>query len=282
MLKKRLKYDFKSISKYALPLLLVLGIAVIVGSVSGYITTATARDAAEGAVGIFDSLGTMGAGMINMLCYLALISAGVGITVIIFVDFYRATASDEAYLTFTLPVPAKHILFSKLLTSLAWSVIVSAAMLVGMFLMIFFTFLGMGPEVKLALESIWELIENSLYLPGPVNLYYALTAIHSIVASVTSQLLIFFAIFFGSVIAKKRKVVASIGCYFGFTFIYSMFNSIISMIVESIALSVNVTTSGAVVASCISTGIMILISAGAGLFFFYYTVHLMENKLNLA
>lgn len=75
----------------------------------------------------------------NISIFLFVISAiAIFVTtgIIIIWRFYRNTSSNEGYLLFTLPVKTDYIIISEFLCAFIWSVIMSVAFVIGMFLMI--------------------------------------------------------------------------------------------------------------------------------------------------
>ncbi len=288
MLKKRLKHDFKGLSKLAFPLLLALVGAVAVGSLTGFVMFAIPSESDGGASSIFNTMSTIGSGTVLFLAFMAVFAVGVGISVMIFVDFYKSTASDEAYLTFTLPVKEETFLLSKLISSLAFSTATSIAMAAGFYLMILSIVSGVyvnNPPESIdtsIMQRIWEIIYNEIYLPGPMWLYYVLGFVSTVAEAIASQLLIFLAIFVGSTIANKAKVIVSIGFYVGFTTAYSIVTSVLQTIMETVSLSLEVTPDVAVAISCIFKVFMLIITVGLGVFCFYFTTRLMKKKLNLS
>ena len=67
--------------------------------------------------------------MINALTYPIISFGFAALVYVLFGSFYRAVATDEAYLTFTLPASMKDQLFARLLVIIVWLAIFFAAMI---------------------------------------------------------------------------------------------------------------------------------------------------------
>ena len=67
--------------------------------------------------------------MINALTYPIIMFGCAALVYVLFGSFYRAVATDEAYLTFTLPASMKDQFFARLLVIIVWLAIFFAAMI---------------------------------------------------------------------------------------------------------------------------------------------------------
>ncbi len=195
MVKKLIKYDFKSFGKILFPAYVVLlGVAALYRLLSLFETDSTSYR------------------IFNASAIVILVVAGIVcsvMTVIVsIVRFYKGLYTAEGYLSFTLPVtPAAHI-FSKLITSLifdALTLVVSFAAL----------------AVATAGEVFAEIVKAGLYLikygfktvGGQSPLYVVEVVVLALVAAATAHLLMFMCISIGQT-AKKHKILAALGIYF--------------------------------------------------------------------
>ncbi|MBE6555053.1 MAG: hypothetical protein E7663_02295 [Ruminococcaceae bacterium] len=280
MLRKLLKYDIKSLKRMCLPALLILAILTAVAiPVMVLFVKATERVAlTDGS--FFDQLTVVGGAFFILATVFALIAAIALPTIGVLIDFYRTLTTDEAYLTFTLPVKPRRLLLSKLLNSAIWSAVMGAAALLSAFIILLTIGIAVGAEGGSDLST------EEILLPAADILSSAITKILAVIFVVISfintQLLYFMAIFFASVITQKNKLLTAIAMVIGAYFSYSTLSGIFSLI-----LSLILGLSGAIythpsLASIITLSVYILFLSGMSYLFFRLTEHMMEKKLNLA
>ena len=99
--------------------------------------------------------------------------------------------------------------------------------------------------------------------------------------------LIFLCMTIGSIIAKKHKLLASIGIYYGFTAVLSFVSQFASLFLSSGIISVIfVAASGGMTSAGLTVTAVILVAdlimACLAVLLHFITVHLLEKKLNLA
>ncbi len=196
MVKKLIKYDFKAFAKVMLPIYIVLlGIAALYRIVSIFESNS-----------VFYSIFNVSA--VTILIISA--SACVLITFIIsIVRFYKNLFTAEGYLSFTLPVtPTAHIV-SKLTVSLIFDVLtiltVAAAGIIATAGELFIEI------VKAGLFLVKRLF-GSIGVQSPI--YVIELILLSIVAAAAAHLLTYMCVSVGQ-LAKKHKVLAALGIYFG-------------------------------------------------------------------
>ena len=155
MWKKLLKYDFRSVKRFGLPILIVILAAGLLGAVSivGIIWSLRVNT-------VLTSLLTTVFALMISFVFLVISIAVTGIGVAILVDYYKTLVTDEAYLTFTLPVRPREILWSKLLNSCVWSTLVVVASLFvgGALLVAGFGAGGVLPEVMAGISEVFLLL----------------------------------------------------------------------------------------------------------------------------
>ena len=212
--------------------------------------------------------------------------------ILVFWRFYKNFFTDEGYLTFTLPVSRKDLLFSKLLTSLVWN-FASAILIV----LCFFIMFALIPPENIFKEIFWafDIAELSKVIFGPDVafgigwlLLYVVEAVLMITAYVVAfASLVFLCITLGAMIAKKAKLITGIGIYYGINVLFSSVAQIISMLFMSLmssGLSV-ILVDAPISATCGAIALIMLIvctmiSAVAALLYFI-TLNCLERKLNL-
>lgn len=288
MFAKLLKYDMRSLKKIGVPILLVLLVLAIVSSILGYATVAYLdRVGADPNPSEFTSM------MMTMLILLLSLgtpmvfslfaAAALVMTIFVFVRFYKNLVSDEGYLTFTLPVTSNQIIMSKLTSGFVWTSVVSVAAIVAIVLVVIISMLGIGGNT-IDMEGFGEILNGLKIDFGDVP-FGAVTIgvqvlVFLVVSLVFNLLLTFMAIFLGSVISKKAKALASVGCVLGINFVLSIVTRVFSSLflllfagvetVEDLITRVNIT---------LLVNNVVYIGAAVGCYFLLK--HMMDKKLNL-
>ncbi len=271
MFKKLLKHDFKNIKKFGIPILLTLLGASVLGSLNAVILT-KAFDSMTEESGIFATISMMSSFFMMMFVFLIISLAAAAIQIAVLVDFYRSLVSDIGYLTFTLPIKPSEILTSKLVTATVWTVIIGVACFISGGA-IFGTIAIFNPTFAPTPGDLPPLGANGVIL-------VILAIIFALAYFINSQLLCFAAIFFASVIARKNKVLAAIGCVYGVNFIYGIFSSVIFTVIMFAAEAV-ATVTDFYISYNIFLSIGIVLLSGLSVLFYFLTKYMMEKKLNL-
>lgn len=224
MFRKLLKYDNRSLRKFLLP---IYGISIIASFVMGMM---------QWIITLFDSdSGTtmpivlaLLAEMLMSVASLLIAAAAYGTVIVLAYRYHQSINTDEGYLTFTLPVKVKSLVWAKLLSGFLW-------MLAG-----FGVTLLNG--VIVLLWTLPSMLEES-YFFGMVTFNDVLTFIGDVLAEIFSQVeyvllivtilllvlawvvwylcIIYLSLSLGGVIAQKRKGLAGIGMYFAMNFVSS-------------------------------------------------------------
>jgi len=151
MFSKVLKYDFRAIAKFFWILAIsAIGTACVAGLFLNFSIKLLNDDE-------YYFIGTL-ALLLAIFAIIAFFGSIITVLVLLLINFYKKLFSDEGYLTFTLPVSRKNILFSKTLNAFIWSLLSGAVLFVGLF--IFFIFLPDMPEDMF--EGFWEGVWNSV------------------------------------------------------------------------------------------------------------------------
>jgi hypothetical protein len=141
-------------------------------------------------------------------------------------QFYKRKFTDEGYLTFTLPVPVWQIYLSSLLNMMFWMVIIVVVTILS-FLLI--------PVIALAGTMEWmELMsaemELSLIFGEIFPQVSAWMFISPVISFVSSSVLMITSTTLGCVLAKRHKILASIGCYYAVSAVIGTISSVISTV----------------------------------------------------
>lgn len=280
MFGKLFKHDFKAILRYGIPMLIAIAVVGVVGTANyAFMTSLMARSITEQA-GVGYALLSLVSVMLNFIVTLAFVAIPTVIQVLLLIDFYKSTASDEAYLTFTLPVTPTQILSSKLLNSIIWSFIMfGASVLAG------FAMYGIGELTTEAMLGEFMVVEGTSLgigdIPG-IKLMIALLILYAVVTIIVSQLLYFLAISFSSSISKKNKALSAVGFSVLANFVYGIINYIILIVSVIVGVFTGVVSENPFLAINIALGVMNIVSIGIGVLFFFLTRAILTKKLNLA
>ena len=293
MLKKCLKYDVQSVIRiWWILAATMLGAALIAGLAFRGFTEALSHPDTDSVIQVIAIFGVLGAG----LCLLAMVAALVVSVIIVYWRTYTHFFTDEGYLTFTLPVKRSTLYLSKVLTATLVEVVTVVIFILGICLILLIAppsaydgqiinpaaFSGVG-------ELFGSLFKGFFGLEG--GGWIIVWIIAAIPFLLMSQLynsgLIFLCMTIGSVIAKKHKLLASIGIYYGFTAVLSFVSQFASLFLSSgivsvifVAASGGTTSAGLTVTAVILVADLIM--ACLAVLLHFITVHLLEKKLNLA
>ncbi len=265
MVKKLIKYDFKSFAKIMVPIYLVLiGVAALYRFISVFETRSTFYDVFNGSA-IF-------------LLVLTLVFCFVLTFIVSVVRFYKGLYTAEGYLSHTLPVtPASHI-FSKLTVSLIFDVF---TVLVAVLTL----------AIATAGETFVEIMKAAFYLAkrffrfiGAQGALYVIEALVAlIVALAAAHLLMYMCISIGQ-LAKKHKVLAAVGVYFAIYVVKQMIGTLILAIGATSDLFVKIAgfvrahpygASHAIILGAMLTALIF------GALYFFITHFIMKKHLNL-
>lgn len=185
--------------------------------------------------------------------------------------FYKRCFTDEGYLTFTLPVTTHQILLSSLVNTIIGEIImlVAVCLSVGIAAVLF---LAAFPEnliwadvsagLKEAFSQMWNsLVEN-------IDVLSSLT-VTGIISALSELIVLMLAVTIGAMVAKKHKILAAVGVYYGISMVQSFVLAIASLSVVSVENVLHIFS---------VTGLTSLVIAISGYFLMHY---LTDKKLNL-
>jgi len=296
---KLLKYDLRAMVKYWWVIALITPIAALVTALllRSYIETMELMDSmlVEEET-VFGSLMLLLLSMGEMLgAYVSSIIFGVTLLateIVIFIRFFKHFYTDEGYLTFTLPVSRRELYFSKVISAMIITLAQVAIMVLGAVAMI----LIVPPSdagLWIFAQRTWEVIGNWIRNPEfwKISALLLVNGAIGIVVAVgslfTEITLIHMCITLGSVIAKRGKVFAAIGCWFlisnAFSYILSgLYTALYSMLIVTLPFALELTIYHFLF-GCIPLLVMIAaIFWTFGFLFYNITQALIDKKLNLA
>ncbi len=283
MLAKLLKYDMKSIARLWWPFAVsLLGMSLVGAFVLRFIITYITT----GSMTLLIVLGFL----FLIGCFVAMIASVSGTALLIYLRYYKHFFSDEGYLTFTLPVSRKSLLLSKTLNGLIWSVLEGAQLLACVLIFCLFAPPAEGTLINgivlkalgRGIAMLWE------HIGGWMILYGLLLILMLVMAQLFSLGLVQLCITIGAVIAKKAKLLAAIGIYYGVNMVLSFFSQIVVYfgsatvvdgLIQRLANASPEMIHGAILLVCL---VLTAITASLAALMYCVTLGLLERKLNLA
>ena len=289
MFAKLLKYDMKAVWRLGWISAVIVPIAAVIAAFSSrYYKTAVANNSED----LFDVLSSLISGLLIFACFAAIFLSFVLTAILVFVRFFKNFFTDEGYLTFTLPVTRAKLLFSKTLSAFIW--FTAHFLLILISLAVFFL-LNTAPEADDVLINP-QFYENASLA---FEFYFSNTGGWSIAIVAEIFFLILFILFMsvtliqlsitiGSVIAKKAKIIVSIGIYYLINTIMTLFWQAIYMMFALCTASSsfdNVMIGTANELGAVVTIVLLIVLAICAAFtslFYCCTQNLLERRLNLA
>ena len=272
---KMFKYDMKSIWRPLFPFMLgMFGITLLGCLFCRYLNNFLGVEPDTPFAKIL--LGFSGVYMV----ILGLSFAAFGLISIIFIlkRYYENFFTDEGYLTFTLPVKASSLLSSKLVSG---SISLIICEIFEAFCILVFVLLGMSSkgiideEVMDVVRELFSIAFSRDYIFITIELVI-LVMIFTVFQTGFFQL----CITIGSIIAKKHKILASVGVYYGANFILSSVSNVIAIIFIFNAEYFD--TMYEYIPMVHSTLLLIcLVFAGASVGTYFLNKFLLTKKLNL-
>ena len=220
MFLKLFKHDWKSLSRWLVPVLIGIGGAAVLGFINALVLGATGSGDTDGRTKEALLFSTFtGTALIAM----ALAAALTVIAVLIFVKFYKSMVTDEAYLTFTLPVSAGRLIGAKFLSAALWTVIGAAAVFAAWIIILSGIWITGGStlrgEVGEITRDLFDVIWENPQIMIPMFVY-AVTGAVRVWFQVTC------AILFGASVVRKNKALAAVGMVFAVNFAVNLILSL--------------------------------------------------------
>ena len=209
MLKKLMRYDFKSVFKlWWIGAVSTLALSVIGGFISEIFVTE--RDIPEPiyVLAIFGAV----------LVYIGFIAFAIFSEILVYLRFYKNLYTDEGYLTFTLPAKRQSILNSKVFLGAVTSILTGVVLSIDSLIVSVISYRKeiFTPQfIKDTKEFLEYFFEDQYYYYLFIYLVQAL--IIFALLSLVSILFAYGCITIASVIAKKAKILVAIGIYYGAT-----------------------------------------------------------------
>lgn len=222
MLKKLLKYDLNAVWKlWAALSAALIGMAVILAVIIRLTIASSLMDDFS-LLSIFLVMGSILTGFGVVMTWSGIL---IVTPIMCYIRYFKNFFSDEGYLTFTLPVKRRDLYLSKVVNVFLFNVgnVLVTIVAVLLVLMIIPTTGQNGAIINFEIiKDVWALIGTIWEFIGPWMLVYLLAGILLLaVLSLYEIGMIHLCITVGATVAKKHKVLAALGIYFGSNFILS-------------------------------------------------------------
>ena len=270
MLRKCLRYDFKSILPYWL-----------FGSVTLFLMSIFAGIAKRSSIfnsGNYDRFNWEP--FVILLFYGLLVAYVILSAVLVFSRFQNHFFSDEGYLTFTLPVKRRVLYTSKVINGVIWYILTTLVINVSNYVMSLFT---------VSFENDTD-FSSTILFSGLKPVWRVLCFIEvyliSFISMFTFIIFIYFIITLGATIAKKNRAITSIGLGYGLSVAFVLVIYLIALLCVMYLFSAmvlfpgGVSYSGALFFSAL--GLLGVVLLTVTILMAYLNLHLIERKLNLA
>lgn len=288
MLKKCLKYDFRSVFRlWWIMAVSMLGAAIVAGlGIRFFSQCAESPDVPEGLM-VLSTFLMIG----SIFCILAMVMGMTVSFILVFWRMYTHFYTDEGYLTFTIPVKRSTLYLSKVIMGTLLQLATILVLVVGVLFIVlvapptesgeFFLDFEVFSAIGEFFVSTWETCGAWMLLWLP-----AILAILLLMGLFQSGL-IYLCITIGAVVAKKHKLIAAIGIYYGV-------NTVVGFVGEFILMFLMAGIMGILAAAAMAGGAVMGITITAVLFIValafatlaaivhFVTLNKIEKKLNLA
>ena len=300
MLGKLLKYDLKSVGKYWWILVIAMLSLFGVGGASFGLVQLIGNHMYDEIV-LHNHLLSLTMGLasafLSLTFILSLVGIGIccfGVSVLIYVRYFKHLFTDEGYLTFTLPASRGQIFNAKVLNAAIWCFLTSIVVSVGTFVMMMLIFI-IPFDYEYDVEVIKSLAKVFSHIPFTQWLWFGVWAVIGALITVASFFLspcaAYFCITLGATVFKKAKVFGAIGVYvlmymavevvtqisaYGVMFFMALSSmGIVDILSKATDLGLN---------ALITSILLIILGITATLAAFFYSItrNILERKLNLA
>lgn len=223
MFAKLLKHDFKSTwGVIGLLCLVSLGAGILGGGAMRYLVWIEGRGGEEMTVPTVLCILTM----IVSILFIAV--CGVGALFALIWRFYKSRFTDEGYLTFTLPVTSHQILLSSMVNSALNMLIVGITTFVSVMVLMLFGFSALDGFWTDFWEAIAGVIQDIAKSLTGREIGYLLQMLFAAIATFACELaVLMLSVTIGALAAKKHKILAAVGIYYGIHLALTVVNAVL-------------------------------------------------------
>ncbi len=274
MFAKLLKHEFRATGKMMLLLsVLALGMGAVGAAVLRLLIYGFSHLEATNAA--IQSMLISGPILMVGIC-LSLFAYLIGVEIYLLIRFYRNKFTDEGYLTFTLPASSHQIFASSYVHFILSSLLAFLVFFLSVVILVTFGTategLANGAALKDMGNGFWEMFHIMGSMWNGSGWLYWMDWVLSLLAD---PMLMLCAITVGAVVAKKHKVLAAIGVYYGAT----MAIDVIQGLFTGAAVVIAATYSGNYEPMLVLPELIMQLGMLVG--GYILSTYLMKNKLNL-
>ena len=288
MLKKCLKYDFEAVMRtWWIVAVSMMGAAVIAGLGFRFFSQCMVADEVNEGLTVLAAFVAIG----SYFCIMAML---IGMTVsfiLIFWRMYTHFYTDQGYLTFTLPVKRSTLYLSKVIMATVLEAATVGILILGILFIALVVPPTEGGEFFISLDwlsAIGEVLGQLVDVAGWWLILWIPAAVAILVLFALFQNgLIYFCITMGAVVAKRHKLIAAIGIYYGVNLAVGLIGEIIFLFLTAgiITIIMAALASGGVIMGLTVTAILFIVALAMAVLsaiLHFMTVNKLEQKLNLA
>lgn len=224
MFTKLLKHEWRATRGMLGTLCLIcLGASLLGGGTMRYLISASYQDAEQNVIVVLNVLAMVAAMIVVAVAGVAALFLYIG-------RFYKSRFTDEGYLTFTLPVNTHQDLLSSMINSAIGMVIVFFVICAALVLWLMIGFSGIPgfyEKVREVLPEVWTEICKEVGRVKTSDIFHsiALLLLNVLSGSACELVVLMLSVTIGSIIAKKHKILAAVGVYYGMNVVISMVSS---------------------------------------------------------
>ncbi len=288
MLKKCLKYDFEAVLRtWWILAVSMLGASVIAGLGFRFFSQCMVADEVNEGLTVLAAFVAIG----SYFCLLAMIMGMTVSFILIFWRMYTHFYTDQGYLTFTLPVKRSTLYLSKVIMATVLETATVGILILGILFIALVVPPTEGGEFFISLDwlsAIGEVLGHLVDVAGWWLILWIPAAVAILVLFALFQNgLIYFCITMGAVVAKRHKLIAAIGIYYGVNLAVGLIGEIIFLFLTAgiITIIMAALASGGVIMGLTITAILFIVALAMAVLsaiLHFMTVNKLEQKLNLA
>ncbi len=218
---KLFKHDFRSLSRWLVPLMIGIGGAALLGFFNTLIL-GLSDGPDEGRTYSEDVMKAASTGG-TVIVAMVLTVAATAAALLLFVKFYKTMVTDEAYLTFTLPVTAGQLIGAKFLSAVVWSLIVGCAFCAAWGVFFSGVMISAGRDFR---EGIIYMMKDFFELIGENIGTVLLLILYAVTRAVRAWFQVTCAILFGASIVRKNKALVAVLMVLAVNFVVNLILSL--------------------------------------------------------
>lgn len=288
MLGKLIKYEWKSTYKMCGIIILVIAGMTLVGALGFVLPFNLIMEDSEAFEESVMSVFWVMMMMMSLVLYvMALVGAAYALQIYQGVHFYKTMYTDEGYLTQTLPVTPRQLLFSKTLVAGIWNLLVGLSIGLSIMILIFSFISSMVPlSAWQEFDEMWRELQRELAQEMDPQLGFSIA--HSVLSfllmlTVTpfcTMMTMFGALTIGQ-LSRKYKALIGILSYFGVMIVQSILMQVLQFVFTfgSVLFNYNSETVNTNVFGTYDSSIVVSLIMGISMYFVAH--YILTKKLNM-